>query len=876
MKNFTKFVGILVLIFLPRLVLANACASNLAGGTGNWTTAGTWTSCGGVAPLATDTCTITAGDTVLINSSAPVCGVTTINGTLLGQEVAVGSFHRLVITADGTLGSSDLTISSTGILRLRKNNRIAFDTNNGAGTDTGALITVSAGGVLDLQGSVFETTIAAITAIDGDAGCGTTGRKYTITPAAGIGNAQVAGRVVFMSGQAETHHLEITSVAAGAFTVCTAYPDASSGTDTTGGQRLTAHAAFGGAHAFPAGRHSVPILGGNAACTAASTPYRCCSGADAGTCSPVVTTLGSGVNEGDPHVGDKIAIIQDVWFYVSAATDSPPKGYRFAVSPTNTTQPIMRAVNLANCGIINDGPGASCFGAVPITNAAVARDFTFNNIHDTTPNGDIVTFRGLHDYKIWWNAVHDGRQQLESNAAIGFGSDTGCGATCPPNNVDLSHNILYRTYGGAIHANQPNSPLVYGDNIKVLKNKIFDLCTTATGECLCIQGDLMNNGLVANNLCFDVTNGDNVSGWGIHVTTGRNTAVLDNWVVNIGSTQYEGIRAGQSNSDWVAATHNYVSHTRYGAMCCGALYSNVAKNIGLGNNSFDSRCFENIVDAKGNYCQPQDANDTTHTAAADCDGSGDRGCGTYGIVMSNSVVGNGNKHKVTIVDNLIIGPFNGVAAHKAIYGSNTTDFSADIDHNTVDGRGTSAEGVGLFDVPASGTGITINMRDNLLLALNGGFGIVCNGNSGVTDILGNSYISTGVLTSETVASPFGTCTSTGTQTTFNISSVIRDRSTLTGELFPDFGIMVGSSGLTAGSSSSPIGVRVLRFNPTRLSAPWSNIIVFDGSMPATICNDSRCTDNDVDGVVDLHDNCKTAFNPSQYDSDNDGKGEPCD
>ena len=44
------------------------CASTLSG---NWTTTGTWTSCGGTAPDANDSCTISTGDTVFFDTNVP-------------------------------------------------------------------------------------------------------------------------------------------------------------------------------------------------------------------------------------------------------------------------------------------------------------------------------------------------------------------------------------------------------------------------------------------------------------------------------------------------------------------------------------------------------------------------------------------------------------------------------------------------------------------------------------------------------------------------------------------------------------------------------------------------------------------------------------
>lgn len=869
-----------------RDLLANACASNLAGATGNWTTAGTWTTCGGVAPAATDTCTITAGDTVLIDAATAVCGVTTINGTVIGQETALPA-HLLVITADGSNGSADLTIGATGTLRLRKNNRIAFDTNNGAGTDTGANVLVTSGGKLDAQGEIFQTTIAAITAIDGDAGCGTTGRKYTITPAAGIGNAQAKGRVVFMSGQGEARQLEIVSASAGAFVVCTDYPDASSGTDTTGGQRLTPHQALLGAPVLPVGKHSVPILGGNASCTAAATPYRCCTGADAGTCSPTVTTLGSGVNEGDPHVGDKIAIVQDVWFYVSAATDSPPKGFVIvAGNPSGTSpMPIFRGVNFANLGIANQG-GQRGIHAQALNNATVTSNFEFNNVHDYTATHEQVDIIGGHDYKVQWNAGHDGRVGSSTAGAVfAVSSSTACTGSCA--NIEMSHNVLYRTFSDGLLISD-NASGVHNTNVRISKNLIYSLCVATTGECLAIQLGFCDKSLAANNVIYDIGSGDNGGGQAIALGAGNaglDSATLDNWAVNSYVTSLPIIYGQQNNTNWWAATHNYVSNVRsYAAYLDGPLYSNVAKNVGLTHDATYVSCYRDPVESKGNFCLPQDVNDTAHYAAADCDGAGDVGCGAMGIWVSNASDGDANQHKAVITDNLIVGPFtNTLTTPRMIYGAFTgaIDFNLDIDHNTMDGRGSGATaGVDLGDFTNPASPITINARDNVAWHFNNAGNIYkCSANGNVTDNAGASYISTGVLTTEKVlAGVSGTCTTTGTQTIIHTSSGFRDRAAIAGELTPDYNWLAGNSALTAGASpaGSPIGVRALRFNCDRLSKPWSGMIQCDGSMPVPICNDSAgCIDTDQDGIVDLYDNCKFVPNPSQYDSNGDGKGDAC-
>jgi hypothetical protein len=47
-------------------------------------------------------------------------------------------------------------------------------------------------------------------------------------------------------------------------------------------------------------------------------------------------------------------------------------------------------------------------------------------------------------------------------------------------------------------------------------------------------------------------------------------------------------------------------------------------------------------------------------------------------------------------------------------------------------------------------------------------------------------------------------------------------------------------------------------------------------MPVNFSNGNATNvDSDGDGVMDIHDNCKFVFNPSQYDANGDGVGEAC-
>ena len=155
----------------------------------------------------------------------------------------------------------------------------------------------------------------------------------------------------------------------------------------------------------------------------------------------------------------------------------------------------------------------------------------------------------------------------------------------------------------------------------------------------------------------------------------------------------------------------------------------------------------------------QDVNDTVHYAAADCDGAGDTGCGAVGIWIENDAGGNANKHKAVISDNLIIGPFTSTLGTLrgvwALTGA-TMDFNADIDHNTIDGRGSSINGG--IDISAASNPIipiTVNMRDNAGWHFNSGatgvgMMVSCSNQTNVLDLFGNSYVSNGLANTEIV------------------------------------------------------------------------------------------------------------------------------
>lgn len=109
---------------------------------GNWATAGTWTSCNGTTPQATDTATISSG-TVTLNTSATVSGLTVNGGTLaLGNSATVRT-----LTVNGNLSvASGATVNVNNNTVVNVVNVTGNITNNGTldfNFDANSLCTVN-------------------------------------------------------------------------------------------------------------------------------------------------------------------------------------------------------------------------------------------------------------------------------------------------------------------------------------------------------------------------------------------------------------------------------------------------------------------------------------------------------------------------------------------------------------------------------------------------------------------------------------------------------------------------------------------------------------------------------------------------------------
>ena len=866
----------------------------------DWNTPGTWT-CGHVPSRSRgDTCSITGNTTVVLSTDALNCGSTTINGTWVFNESPAGR------DADGyrtfTVGGN-LTGNAGGTLRLRGGHRLAFDTAGAA-----RLLTVNNGFTLDVQGQVQEATIAGLAddpANPIDCGQGAPGREYTITPDVGAAVAHLRGRVVFLSGRARNRHLEIRAVAAGRFSVCTDTVDAASGSDTSGGQRLTPHAnrsAFctaagkpspcctgpgnGTCPATPVSRHSEPAPYGNSACVGSKAPYPCCTGIGSGTCTGAI-----------PAVGDRIAIVYDAWFFQTGGTN----GYRIFgdFASGNNPMPIFQAVNFANAGT----PGARSSSSIEFLTApgATTPDLVYLNFHDYGPGVDGIRYIDAHDWSVRWSAIHDvtPHTQGETNATLAAGS-----ASVGADNVAYVDNVFYRTQGVGPHLNEGG--VLPATGCKFLRNLLFDSCVTGVNECGGLQADDCVGGEAAYNVVYDYYAGANPSPFPFTLDMhGAGASLHHNWVVNSGLGPY----AGGPSVDQIQGTgltHNYVSHMVGDGGDGGSYFSNVIRDYGLGQPNLRSGIV-NPIRAAGNYILGVERD---IQSSADCTGA--NRCGRVGLEYIK-FGSNNNRAATRALDNIVVslGSYPGFGNDGRCVefdgynlsggGGIDADWNATVAHLTCDGRAPAAPIRG-FSFDQNNTtispAITITGQDLVMMFNDNGPAVWCTVQPGVDEVLEN------IESLQTPQAPeCGGDYAVVTDCTSAPPIIMTPALDYQDHDHGNYNLALGSADLVAGTNppGSPIGARAFRFDRASLQSLWAtdpsvandfctgpgapsscctgagtgtcdaSVITFDGEFPSDVANvDNR--DTDGDGVLDLHDNSPSVWNPDQLDADGDGVG----
>ena len=797
-------------------------------------------------PTADDLCWISPGHTVVVKDNGLVCGRVRIDGTWVFDEGSAGrdaagfrNFEFKVASPSAQV----ITGGSTGRMTARQGTRLRFDTSLGKG-----LITWLDGFVFDLQGDVVETTARSVIGpLVDTALCGSDAPlKYVIEPASGIANAQVGRRVVFQSGALRTRQFEIVEVTPSSFSFCGRLPDGTGPACRTGascGQRLAGHAPIG---TFPSvqppdgSRHATPSVAGNAVCTGPQSPEPYCAGVGRGTAFPIV-----------PAAGDRLALVRDVWLEQSAGV-----GGFLIIGNEQSRMPVLRGLN------VSGGAGISIRSG---TSSGTPADWEFINYHDYTGGGLVAL--GFKNFRMAWNACHD--------SAPGADEAAGCLEYLPfssvgADGVRFEDNDIYRTRGNGINFNSVNSAQ-FATGAAIRRNLVHDGCTTLSGECGGIEVNACVACSVDHNVVYDINRVDGTAGTclrvggsgGDHVAD--RTIVRDNWAVNCGEAGID-TAAGGDSAQGVTMVNNYVSNVRTTGGVGGRWFGNVVRNIAMIQNSQFPILYNPIL-AEGNVLI---GNDPLVASGPGCAG----GCGAVGI-MSQSGTGNSNSTPVRYLDDVILG-FHSPYTMACIYPVGPLAADHRIAQITCDGMGAPVYPVRLADWSPSAP--TQAIVTNLAALRADGKPIVdCSTSAQALESIGTLLWLQSDSISDSVGAPSDDCGTPGPL--WNLPDLqLRDPDRY------DYNYEPPAQGLTLASNppGGPVGSRAFRFTRARVSLLWGGLD-FDHTagelgtapFPADVANLDN-TDSDGDGVIDLHDDCPSTYDPNQWDRDGDGTGDACD
>ncbi|HKQ97827.1 MAG TPA: thrombospondin type 3 repeat-containing protein [Candidatus Polarisedimenticolia bacterium] len=832
---------------------APACANNLPAHGCRLEEPTSWT-CGHV-PRPGDTFLVRAGHTVRVGPGDPfITSHGYIDGTVEFSEApedrdASGFADLNIHCVDGYA----VHVERGGTLRMRKGDRLRFDSTNGYT----CILTIDDGGILDIQGSVSGTSVAAdgVEASIDPLLCGpaSSGRTYRLTLDSlppGASDSTLAGRrIVFQSGKAVTRQYEIVAadVAASTLTVCVDLDDAWSL-----GQRLTPHAVLGPRDQLPA-KHPQPSPGPSEACLGPGQPsaYGCCTGPGTGTCVEAL-----------PAPGDLVAVVEDAW----VEERSGFRGVSIGGSANgNDPLPTIRALNFTQ------RPGAFK-GLYPALMFTALRPglslppFEYNNIHDQSGFAPVI-FKGVQNSVIRWNAVHDDGPRATSTQAgiyVIQAEPWRDACDCGSDGTVISDNILYRTVGNAICAGAARGT-PSNQAMRVTRNQVFQGCTTGSTECNAIEVDTCDDCLIEDNLVYDfgVTDGTHRLGIGINIDPANvDSVVADNWVVNV-------LGSGINASETTTSTHNYVSHTRRESASAGRYFGNLFRDAWLGQ-----------TDGWGVVTAPRRASgnillglEDDLLSVAPC--ASGTACPAYGFYLTDYL--DDAAAPILLEDNLVMGLASfgdGAAVHLPKMYPPGADVQ--VRHLTFDNRGRQAP-LGCkravrddVDAYATPSPFRLEVSDLAALNLDGCPVFDCTACAqGLDDALTNAHLRRTSLPGEDAGPASGTDAVDGQY--FLVDP---------GYASPpggDFNLTPHSPLLGGGRfpAGDPVGIRAFRFDRARLAAPWGGLLPFPGEQPADIANLPN-DDTDGDGVIDLHDDCRALPDPGQPDADGDGVGDLCD
>lgn len=777
---------------------------------------------------------VLTGHSVIYDATGLTVGVGVINGTLSfdpsGAARDALGFRKLVLRTTAT--DPTILVNNGGVLRLRRSDRIEFDT--AANGQPGHLV-LDSGGLLDAQGSTFDTQVVSLIDSPSDPGiCGSaTGRIWVVGVAGGLDHAKKGRRALFKSGRARNRHFEIVAVnpAAGTVTLCTHLEDA-----VSLGQRLTPHAAFAPTRTRPVSLHTEPTVDDHA--------------------SPAYAA---------PAVGDLITLIDDVWFDQSTGT------FGYAIVPGNGTGwnnridplPLIQAVNFNHIGI---NTLIACIGSFePQVPEQATPGFSYNNVHDTrciTP----VSFYGTHDASLQWNAIHDDQGGADTQGGLYILSDFLAVPHVVLDDLEISDNVVYRVRGNHI-AIGASDDLVRSTNLRVRRNLVYEGCTTLASECNAIEVASCAGCSISHNVVYDFYGGTASAGGGIEGTFDADTVVDHNWVVNTASPLYGTQNNGPSGMTFI---HNYGSGAYYDdAAIGGRHYSNVLKNWGLSHRGSGAGISTPLA-AKGNYLL---GNDDSSANSSDCTGS--PGCSRHGFLFSKNAH-NQSATAAVLRDNIVEGLFSTLYGGAiGVNDSSGTDPDYDITASniTFNNRRRSPTTVSILDLTMTvDHAISVAVNDSCIENSDDFLAADCTDLPSVVDTTYRlfSRFSSDPTESGGVEDP--QCANTLFARPPSFQYVDDDPA---GGPTVNYNLLPGSP-LQAGASGGVVGVRAFHFDRASLGDLWGGVLPFDGTFPADVDNGPGLADTDGDLVLDLYDDCPAIPNSAQTDQEGDEVGDLCD
>lgn len=897
------------MLFVPKLVMANACVGPASGGDGKalWSATGTWSGCGGVVPTANDTCNIQAGSFVVMDATAGVCGELTVNGNLRWLDGQAS----LLTVGDGVGALHDtVTIGSAGTITIGAGTALKINTNNPTGTTDGRITnngTLIVGGRQMLAQGVVDSVSETITTLTGSTITLTVRNYDQPTPYDQFngkilqftsGNQRWQTFDVTTSGSPAANTITLSKFTRGAYDARNAGSDASlvaitgwrqgdwgqtysTGTATVasgstavtggGGATWTGQMTIGSRFACAADLNAANDTDIRRICSFTDgTHFTLCSNYGTASCAAgaayVIYDDNMPANATPPsqsiRAGDTFTIWDPATITIPVANRSDTdmqNHYHIVANDGSLT--LWKYADISYCGTFRPGQTSQyCLLASQINNTNTTEGLylsDFDMWHDFGQN--IIELRDDSHVTVERFVIRD--------AAAGGDTTGGSGHGLVVNDTASSgrmENFTARN-GRIVRVNDDTISLFsIGESDKVVcnhcavRNMILGYSPNTTGGSVQgvenASGNTMHDLTIENNL---ITNFGGFSGSDLIdlVTPASRSIVMsvlirNNVMLNSQSGRCVSGSATSGtdpdDSNWrVNIVGNYMRDCS--GIIRGHIRSNVIDSHNLDEYNASSDLLNNPQLVESNILiEPK--NVANNYAGVN-----------YPPGATNFLV----PSTINIRDNVFVSnPTNTLGVWTGgVFGSGTAVGSTvALSHNTIfgfDDRTTAfstlSRGVSCFF-----NGPTCSSSDDFVA--NVYYGVVdSNGGASTLNVscLMNAYVQSVCGTCDTNTSPI-TATSFGFADPYTAF---------------DFNAVGGSPQLENSACDGTIrGARYagppLGYNAFKSIAPWLT--------PVPTVNNYSGLDTDGDGVWDAYDNCKYTFNPTQYDGDGDGKGCACD